>query len=177
MGGINGDQMRDIERRTIRWFIEDALPFLSGRVLDFGCGKQPYRDVIEGGGLEYHGYDRPGFPASTVTEPVGDATEPWRMPSAFDAILCTQVMQYVLDPPDLIRAFHFLVKPGGHLVLTYPTTWPEVEPEDLWRFTHAGVEEMLANRFTPIRHEARAVMLAPGFDLTIGYGLLAQRLP
>jgi len=200
--------LRDLERESIRDFVQSAADegYLSGRVLDYGCGRMPYREIVEAAGGEYHGFDRAYFPANVSGEHIGLDEGPW------DSILCTQVVQYVpdeFDPHDhsssagvwgLLDYFHSLLSPErsifhpeqpGHLVLTYPTHWPEVEAADLHRFTKAGMERLLTEAgFTIITHEQRAsirvgkagVFNAEDFqgwlhgteDFALGYGVIAR---
>lgn len=188
--------LRDIERDSIRAFVQSAADdgYLSGRVLDYGCGKQPYRDIVEAAGAEYVGYDHESFPAK-----VGDFsvdTDPTHS-ERFDAVLCTQVVQYIplyrdeRYTPDsslpvildrlrsVLRLGTFDQRENGHLVLTYPTNWPEVEPEDLHRFTKAGMERLLTEAgFEVVKHELRAEVLF-GFErdsvrVALGYGVVAR---
>jgi 2-polyprenyl-3-methyl-5-hydroxy-6-metoxy-1,4-benzoquinol methylase len=58
-------------------------------------------------------------------------------------VVCTQVVQYAPSPRVLIAKTWAQLKPGGVLLLTGPTNWPEVEPTDLWRLTRAGIETVL----------------------------------
>jgi SAM-dependent methyltransferase len=175
--------LRTIEADSIRAFVQSAADegYLSGRVLDFGCGKAPYRRLIEAASGEWFGYDHPALPGFAGDESLGD----WDPAEDFDAVLCTQVVQYSPDPPALMRELHWYVqaKPGV-LVLSYPTTWPEVEPEDLWRFTKAGMERLLTEAgFEIVKHEQRAVIVgAEGTgswrillgEFALGYGVIAR---
>lgn len=163
------DSIRDLERSSIRDFIGRAIAdgFVRGRVLDFGCGEQPYRSMIEAAGdVEYHGYD-----------PRLVGSDPAVMLAPFDTIVCTQVMQYVDNPEwQLVKFRDWLVFPGGgHLIMTYPTNWDEVEPSDLWRFTKAGMERLLAVLdFDVLKHERRAAVELGGFKFPLGYGVIAR---
>lgn len=177
--------LRDYERESIRRFVQSAADegYFKGRVLDFGCGQQPYRVIVEAAEGEYHGFDRPYFPGSTVLADVGE--EPWPAPETWDTILCTQVLQYAEFPVDMLRAFH---QRGNVLVMTYQTHWPEVEEADHWRFTKAGMEWQLTRTgFKILRHVARGSVWDPRFDvgsnkrvtatgeeLVLGYGVVAR---
>lgn len=167
---------RDLERDSIRAFV--ASHVFEGRVLDYGCGKQPYRDLVERT-AEYVPFDRTHFPANVSGENVGADVEThptYLQPHQWDTILCTQIFQYVHDPADLLADFHHLLRNDGTLVLTYPTNWAEVEPEDLHRFTKAGMELMLQGEgFTIERHERRAEVEAAGMVFPLGYGVVARR--
>jgi SAM-dependent methyltransferase len=151
-----GDRIRQIERASIRAFMEQNREYLRGRVLDFGAGKQPYRDLVEG---EYVPCERDTYPSGV-----------------FDAILCNQVMQYVYDAVSAIYLLKTYLKPGGHLVMTYPTNWDEVEASDFWRFTQAGMTELLMRfDFQIVKHERRAEAVLGNFKFTLGYGVVCTR--
>lgn len=154
--------IRGLERKSIREFVTKHQGLLSGRVLDFGAGKegtclkpQPYRDLISG---QYEPWE---------------PDDKWPVPE-YDAILCTQVLQYVPDPALVIHWFHGWLKDGGHLVMTYPTCWDEVEDSDLWRWTRFGMEKLLA-RFEILHHERRAEIELGGFKFPLGYGVVARK--
>ncbi len=138
-------------------------------MLDYGCGNQPYRNLVQSYGGEYVPYDRAHFPANQF----GDiGVEPWPGTDVFDTILCTQVLQYAPHPEDLIRAFALR---GSYLVATYPTNWPEVEETDLHRFTKAGMEHMLTNNgFSVITHWRRELLHSYEYDWALGYGVVAK---
>jgi len=179
--------LRDYERESIRAFVQRAADggYLSGRVLDYGCGRQPYRGIVEAAGGEYEGFDRAHF-AGALAE-VGDVGD--ILINGYDAVLCTQVVQYLDFPTDEIsRMRNMLLKAQGHLVLTYPTHWPEREHDDYHRFTKAGMTRRLeAAGFTIIRHERRGTLYDPRFpsgrekritalgeEFAIGYGVVCR---
>ena len=145
--------LRELERESIRAFVEKAgtLGYLSGRVLDYGCGKQPYRNLVESFGASYDGYDLVRFGGNLSGRNI---TPPWK--EGYQAVLCTQVIQYVRSPEEFARALRARLVDEGHLVMTYPTNWPEVETDDLRRFTKAGMERLLTwAGFEIVLHEPR----------------------
>lgn len=175
----NNFTVRELERESIRSFVASAAAHFDGRVLDYGCGKQPYRGIVEDAGGEYVGYDRVDYPGNVSEEdlperspnPLYSGEGPWA------AILCTQILQYVPDVRGLLSEFRFeLIGPKyGVLVLTYATNWAEVEREDLHRFTQAGMERLLhITGYSILRHERRASLNLSGFDLALGYGVIAR---
>lgn len=179
--------LREYERASIIEFVGQAAlaGHFKGRVLDYGCGRQPYREIVEAGGGEYHGFDRAHF-AGTL-DGVGDVGE--LLIHGYDAVLCTQVVQYLHYPTDEMHKLRgLLAEAHGHLVLTYPTNWPEVEADDYRRFTRAGMARMLEHAgFTILRHEPRGSVWDPRFDVgsnkrvtatgeefVLGYGVVAR---
>lgn len=158
--------VRELEAQSIRAFV--ASHRFEGRVLDYGCGKRPYSDLVERT-AEYAGYDRVVFPANVSLADIGFGSGLW------DAILCTQVIQYAPRPLQVLDTFRAMLVPGGALVMTYPTNWDEVEPEDLWRFTKHGMERLLDMAgFAIERHERRAAVVAEGMSFPLGYGVVAR---
>lgn len=155
--GIGGP-VRSVERASIREFMESHREYLKGRVLDFGAGDQPYRDLVEGD-YEPHEKDE-------------------RFPSGYyDAVMCNQVLQYVDDPAHVLRwAVRGSLKVGGVALITYPTNWDEVEPSDKWRFTKSGMEQLLkAADLKVLAHELRAVVKVGQFSFPLGYGVVCQK--
>lgn len=171
MGAVTELDPRDLERASIRDFVRRSSEYLTRKVLDFGAGKQPYRSLVPG---DYHAFDRTGFPATVATEDAGTDDHPLRQD--WDAILCTQVIQYVPHPDELLYSFYDALSAfAGHLVLTGPTNWPEVEPEDLHRHTRAGIRALLEEAgFEILVCESRAIAGPPNFELSLGYGIVAQ---
>lgn len=160
----NSHTIRDLEKRSIEQFVKENGCYLKGRVLDFGAGKpgtcakpQPYKEYISG---EYWPMDKDDvFPGGQ-----------------FDAILCTQVLQYL---PDFVEAFNMFahwLKPGGHLVITYPTNWDEVESTDLFRFTQAGMTRLIEySGLVILKHDRRAQIELGNFKFPLGYGVVARK--
>jgi SAM-dependent methyltransferase len=161
--------LREMEAASIRTFVQQAADqgFLSGRVLDYGCGKQPYRDIVEAAGGDYQAFDAPEFPGN-----VGGKRYTPNWPHKFDAVLCTQVLQYVPQPR---LALKNIARQTEVLILTYPTNWPEVEDTDLHRFTKAGMQRLLTETgFEIIRHDWRHGFRHNGDSFTVGYGVVAR---
>lgn len=160
---MTGQEIRDLQRTAIVEFLLGQD--FSGRVLDYGCGAAPYKGIVETRGGEWHGYNRGIYPGGAKVD-IGPS-EP--LEQSWDVILCTQMLQYVPDPVGLLRDFRTSKK----LVMTYATNWPEVEPEDLHRFTRMGMERML--RGWTIQQHVRIGEIPFGDRefLALGYGIVA----
>lgn len=173
--------LRALEHQSIRDFVQRAANegYLRGRVLDYGCGLQPYRAIVEDAGGEYEGYDLQAYGGNVSGEDIGQ--ELFWDANAWDAILCTQVVQYVAPGHEIVEMLadcHDRLFKDGFLVMTYPTNWPEVEPSDLHRFTKAGMERLLTETgFEILVHDRRAVgaVSLSGDEFAVGYGVVARR--
>lgn len=175
MSKWDNQSIRDAERESIRDFVRRmASEFMvGGRVLDVGAGREPYRELVERYGASYEAYDSREFPGTTVA----DVDRHWVSPAdgAYDVILCTQVLQYVRYPAMFLDQLKRWLVPGGMLVLTYPTCWDEVEAEDLFRYTKAGMQQLLASRgWDVVVSERRAYVELGGFKFWLGGGIVAQ---
>jgi hypothetical protein len=153
--------LRDLERESIRSFVAQAASegYLQSAVLDYGCGKQPYREIVEAqlplGGV-YQPFDQQRFPGNVSGENIGEG---------------------VPDVEGLLGRFWHVLREGGHLVMTYVTNWAEVEPGDLHRHTRAGMERLLIESgFKIIQHTPReiAAVTLDGENLYAGYGVVAR---
>jgi hypothetical protein len=164
---MTSDEIRAMQRAHIVAFLE-AQDF-SGRVLDFGCGTQPYRGIVEANGGEYTGYNRGIYPGGSKEDigPDDPLSEHW------DVILSTQSTQYYPDVLAMLADFRLSAE---RLVLTYATNWPEVEVEDLHRFTRSGMERLLSLAGWRVQATQRLGELPFGDRETIalGYGIVAE---
>jgi SAM-dependent methyltransferase len=125
--------------------VEQLTGGLSGAlVIDVGCGQQPYRAMLNGF-TRYVGLDRPGRPDSASHPDVGgDASALPFADGVADAIVCTEVIEHVVEPATLLAEAHRVLKPGGSLLLSAPFTWHlHDEPHDYWRFTEYGLRAIL----------------------------------
>lgn len=122
----------------------EQLPKLEGRLIDVGCGMQPYRKLLGPKVTEYVGVDRAGPLCRPDVE--GDALSLPFDDASFDSLMSTQVLEHVTDARRALVSMARVLRPGGRIVLTAPGTWPAHEvPYDFARFTRFGLQEMLAD--------------------------------
>jgi SAM-dependent methyltransferase len=59
---------------------------------------------------------------------------------SFEVVLCTQVLEHSVDPEQAVRELRRVTAPGGRvLASTHGVMAYHPNPEDLWRWTHAGL--------------------------------------
>lgn len=131
----------------VRWLQEEAARAGADigplRVLDVGCGIKPYFPFFAEHAVEYVGVDVvPGPQVDHVggveALPVPDAS--------FDVVLCTQVLEHVDDPARAVRELRRVTAPGGRvLASTHGVQVYHPSPNDLWRWTHAGLGRLFAD--------------------------------
>ncbi len=140
-----------VHRLAVLSALRDSMPKLNGRLLDIGCGKMPYREMIlkESAVSEYTGldietaisYDRsvkPDFTWDGKTMPFED--------NSFDCAMATEVLEHCAEPEVLLAEARRVLKPGGVLFLTVPFLWNLHEtPHDEYRYTPFSLVRHLKN--------------------------------
>jgi SAM-dependent methyltransferase len=137
-----------------RWrFLQSKLPRTRGtgeRILDVGCGTGAFSM-----GMASRGYEVVGMSwdirnqevaerrarlskVSGVTFPIGDA----RMlnsfkeyESAFDAVVCLEVIEHIIDDRKLFKDMFACLKPGGRLILSTPNHYYRSTDSDMGPFS------------------------------------------
>lgn len=129
--------------RSLRAAVRMRLGSQRGlRVLDIACARKPYYPLFAEHARQYVGLDlnpRPGSP-----ECLGAAEALPFHSATFDVAICTQAFSYFENPWTVIEEIARVLAPGGLLLLSTPGLYPYAE--DRWRFTHTGLEALLADR-------------------------------
>jgi len=109
------------------------------QALDIGCGRQPFRQTLEGMGYAYTGLDVTQNPEGSVDIVCAiDGPLPAELTSRgpFDFVLCTEVLEHVADWNTAFQNLAQLLKTGGRLLVTCPHFYQLHEaPYDFWRPT------------------------------------------
>ncbi|MEA2192806.1 MAG: hypothetical protein QOI73_2927, partial [Solirubrobacteraceae bacterium] len=117
---------------------------LQGRrleIVDIGCGDRPYETLLRGVTARYVGVDWLERPNVDVVAPAEDL--PFEDQS-FDLLLSTQVLEHVDDPARVVAEAHRVLRPGGlALISTHGVIGYHPNPDDYWRWTHAGLARLL----------------------------------
>lgn len=135
---------RDINRDSAR---------IKGKLLDLGCGNQPYRRFLPGV-THYVGLDYPptqeSLESKRTPEVQGDARTLPFADRSFDGVLCSQVLEHVDRPETVVREMARVLKPGGVGLISVPFFYNlHMEPHDFFRFSPYGMQRLLeSNRLS-----------------------------
>lgn len=120
-----------------RWLLEHAQ-HVRGHALE--VKEDLYASELGAATVEVLDIDA-GNPRATL---VGDLCGPGTLPDErYDAALVTQTLQFVADPGAAVQHLVAALRPGASLLLTVPCLSRVDGPADRWRWTPAGLRELL----------------------------------
>ena len=147
-----------------RWLEREGAAAAGKRVLDVGCGVKPYYPYFAAA-ASYVGVDVVENPAADLLGPV--ETLPVE-DGSFDVVLCNQVLEHCDDPAQAVRELRRVTASGGRvLASTHGVQVYHPSPNDLWRWTHAGLERLFREN-----GEWAALDVRPGSGTTACLGML-----
>jgi SAM-dependent methyltransferase len=141
--------------------LRGLLAEVEGDVLDVGCGEKPY-EAWTPRARRYVGIDvEPGPEVDLVIRP----RSRWELPDdAFDAVLCTQVLEHAVDPDHVLAEIERVLRPGGRLIVSFPFIYNQhAFPGDYRRFSRSGARTLLESRF-----EVQEVLAQGGIGSSTG---------
>lgn len=138
-----------VVKSKINLVVSSAAKDFNGWVLDIGCGKMPYRDLIitQNKVKKYVGLDlvnaiqydssiKPDFTWDGIKMPFDS--------ESFETAMATEVLEHCFNPLILLNETFRVLKPGGKFFLTVPFLWPLHEiPNDAYRYTPWSLERLL----------------------------------
>ncbi len=135
-----------IIRYTLFKYLKSSFKYLSGKVLDFGCGFSPYKNYINCD--EYirvdiaSMYNNYGNLKNDIIYYDGK-TLPFN-DEEFDSIFCTEVLEHIPNIDEIVSELYRVLKHKGIMLISVPFTWDEHEvPNDFRRFTQFGIKLLL----------------------------------
>jgi SAM-dependent methyltransferase len=113
-------------------------------ILDVGSGLAPYRELFSHTSYTTCDWDNSIYSPEVPPDIVSPADKIPVEDRSFDAVLCTEVLEHVPAPWDVLNEFHRVIRPGGAVWITVPLTWPlHEQPHDYYRFTKFGLRHLL----------------------------------
>ncbi|MEH6636965.1 MAG: methyltransferase domain-containing protein [Halioglobus sp.] len=131
-------------RKGLALHLAEFAPRISGKVLDIGCGKKPYKSLFSAEkytGLEI---DTPQNRATGIADCYYDGNKIPFPDASFDNVISNQVFEHVEQPDTYLDESYRVLKPGGLFLITVPFLWDEHEqPHDYNRYTSYGIRVIL----------------------------------
>jgi SAM-dependent methyltransferase len=145
-------------RRGLRRELQPLLSQLNGEVLDVGCGRKPYRDLVPAARYVGLDVDTPTTRALGGVDVFYDGGVFPFPDASFDGAICSQVLEHVFTPEEFLAEIHRVLRPDGRLVLTVPFVWDEHEqPRDFARYSSFGLRALLERNGFVVESHRRSV--------------------
>ena len=134
-----------IVRSRLLRAIATRTPQLEGRLLDFGCGAKPYRELFAtneyvGVDIEVSGHNHEG---ESIDVYYDGRTLPFESES-FDSVFSSEVFEHVFNIDEILGELWRVLKPEGTGLFTVPFIWDEHEvPYDYGRYSSYGLTSLL----------------------------------
>ena len=153
----------DLQLLTCVRFLAPRFAVMHGRVLDVGCGEMPFRFLLPSDtqyiGIDVQTASEFGMREHEEVIPFDGLHIPFPDES-FDHVICTEVLEHVESPADLISEMHRVLRLGGTIAVTVPfAARVHHAPHDYHRFTRFRLERMFAV-FADVQVEERGNDLA-----------------
>lgn len=125
--------------------VAEELP-PGSRLIDVGAGNSPYRELFTHLRYESTDWQHSPHPGARAVDHVGPAHELPVGDGEYDAVLCTQVLEHVPNPLQVLEELNRVLRPGGRLYMTMPLAWELHElPFDFFRYTPHGLATLLGD--------------------------------
>ena len=132
-------------RKGLLKYIRKEAPHLSGRLLDFGSGRKPWRSLFQVD--EYIGVDIAESGHDHHDSQIDFFYDGHVIPfedSSFDSVFASDVFEHLFNFDEILNELNRVLKPGGQMLVTIPFAWNEHEvPYDFARYTSFGIRSIL----------------------------------
>jgi len=126
--------------------ISKFAPKFKGKLLDFGCGAKPYKDLfinVE----EYIGVDYHSEGHSHQDEVIDFYYDGKVLPfedNTFDTIFTSEVFEHIFNLNEILKELNRVLKKEGEILITCPFAWEEhEEPNDYARYTQFALKDLI----------------------------------
>lgn len=191
--------------RSVRTILQAHRSLISGgRLLDIGCGSQPFRPLFEAQSVRYEGIDFERYHRNRSADQhppdhyfAEDYLRCGRLPQfsagSYDLVTAFQVLEHHHDPDAFFEEAARILAPDGCLLVTTPFMYEvHLEPNDFFRFTEFQMEKFLrrhgfrlvqqikrGNAFTTLATLCNSAVLGrhpPGIKALLWAGMLPFHL-
>lgn len=128
--------------------IFEAKRYAKGKLIDIGCGRMPYRKILEPLVDSYTGVDHPEasklYKSDYKIDVLADAKKLPFENKTFDTALLIQVLEHVDSPDRVIKEAARILKPNGTLIISVPFFYPLHDmPYDWGRYTSSALKSLV----------------------------------
>jgi len=129
---------------------------ITGKVLDFGCGLKPYKDLFST--TEYIGLDYYSEGHDHSNEQIDVFYDGKNIPfddKSFNSVISTEVFEHVFDLDIALKELNRILVNNGIILITCPFVFPEHEtPNDFARYTQFALKHIFEQHgFKIIKYE------------------------
>lgn len=126
-------------------FVKSAVAAVppGSKILDAGAGDCQYKHLFRGMDYESADFCQVDKAYGAITHVCDLAAIP--VPNdSYHLVLCTQVLEHVSNPKEIVAEFFRVLKPDGFLFASAPLFYEEHEiPYDFFRYTRFGLQHIL----------------------------------
>ena len=129
--------------RSVVKFMQYAASTTAGgsTVLDAGAGPGPYKSLFA-----HCKYEATDFKPAENIDFICSLNQIPKANGTYSHIICTEVLEHVEYPQEVMNEFFNILKKGGKLYLTCPQGWGlHQEPYNYYNFTKYGLKSLLKN--------------------------------
>ncbi len=146
--------------------INYSKEYLSGDLIDIGCGEKPYKKALDNVVDKHIGVDHENSNHNlSNAELIGSAYEIPVEDGSFDSALCTAVLEHLEEPYLALQECNRVLKKDGMAVYSIPFIWHIHEvPRDFFRYSKFGIEYL----FDKAGFEIEKIEALSGFWITFG---------
>lgn len=140
--------------------------FITGRLVDIGCGVKPYKELLSPYVAEHVGVDHEEtFHDKSNIDLFGTAYKIPADDESFDSAICTAVLEHLEEPEIALRECFRVLKTQGHAIYSVPFIWHlHEEPRDFFRYSKYGLKYL----FEKVGFEIVEINALSGFWVTFG---------
>ena len=132
-----------IVKGKINSLVKSALNNKEDKILDLGCGDNPYYHESISGKIICLDIKK-----TSKAHLISDAGSMPFKPNSFDKVISVNSFYYFKNPFDVVKSVHKLLKKGGKFILIAPFFYPIHDaPDDKYRFTEYGLRALLEDDF------------------------------
>jgi SAM-dependent methyltransferase len=132
-------------RRGLYRHLKNHAKKLDGVLLDFGCGRKPYKNLFDvkeyvGVDIEKSGHSHE---LSEIDVYYDGRTIPFK-DNHFDSVLCSEVFEHIFEIDIILREINRVMKKDAKILITVPFVWNDHEvPYDFGRYSTYGIRYLL----------------------------------